>query len=99
MPPSAPWEQVLEQIEQSLQQSLAAAAELPEPEADAVAVHDAVRPCLTEGLINAVFAQAAKTGAAMLAVPVTDTVKRVDAQQQVQETLPRQGLWLAQTPP
>src|SRR5919201_1401627 len=38
MPPSAPWEQVLEQIEQSLQQSLAAAAELPEPEADAGAV-------------------------------------------------------------
>ena len=37
-------------------------------------------------------------GAALLAIPVTDTLKRVDAQQQVQETASRQGLWLAQTP-
>jgi 2-C-methyl-D-erythritol 4-phosphate cytidylyltransferase len=79
-------------------ESVANALKLVKPEADFVAVHDAVRPCLTEALINAVFTQAAKTGAAMLGVPVTDTVKRVDAQQQVQETLPRQGLWLAQTP-
>ena len=34
----------------------------------------------------------------MLAIPVPDTLKRVDAQQQIQETVSRQGLWLAQTP-
>src|SRR4051794_23190376 len=68
------------------------------PEADFVAIHDAVRPCLTEELINAVFGQAEKTGAALLAVPVQDTVKRVDAQHRVQATVSRQGLWLAQTP-
>ena len=34
----------------------------------------------------------------LLAVPVTDTVKQVDGQNQVKATLPRQGLWLAQTP-
>ena len=79
-------------------ESVANALKLVKPEADFVAIHDAVRPCLTEALISAVFAQAAKTGAAMLAVPVTDTVKRVDQQQVIQETLPRQGLWLAQTP-
>ncbi len=78
-------------------ESVANALKLVKPEAEFVAVHDAVRPCLTEALVNAVFAQAAKSGAAMLAVPITDTVKRVDAQQ-VKETLPRQGLWLAQTP-
>jgi 2-C-methyl-D-erythritol 4-phosphate cytidylyltransferase len=79
-------------------ESVANALALLKPEADFVAIHDAVRPCLTEELIDAVFVKAEKTGAALLAVPVHDTVKRVDAQQQVKETVPRQGLWLAQTP-
>src|SRR5712692_5977322 len=65
--------------------SVAQALALVKPEADFVAIHDAVRPCLTEELINAVFAQAEKTGAALLAVPVADTVKRVNPQQQVEE--------------
>jgi 2-C-methyl-D-erythritol 4-phosphate cytidylyltransferase len=49
-------------------------------------------------MINDVFAKAEKTGAALLAAPVTDTLKRVDAQHVIQGTMPRQGLWLAQTP-
>jgi 2-C-methyl-D-erythritol 4-phosphate cytidylyltransferase len=68
------------------------------PEADLVAVHDAVRPCLTEEQVNAVFARAAQTGAAILGVPVTDTLKRVDGQKQIHSTLSRQSLWQAQTP-
>jgi 2-C-methyl-D-erythritol 4-phosphate cytidylyltransferase len=68
------------------------------PEAEFIAIHDAVRPCLTSEQIDAVFAQAAKTGAALLGVPVADTVKRVDTHQRVQATEARQGLWLAQTP-
>ncbi|HLJ97535.1 MAG TPA: 2-C-methyl-D-erythritol 4-phosphate cytidylyltransferase [Gemmataceae bacterium] len=79
-------------------ESVANALALVKPEADFIAIHDAVRPCLTEELINAVFAEAEKSGAALLAIPVADTVKRVDAQRQVQETVPRQGLWLTQTP-
>lgn len=63
-----------------------------------VAVHDAVRPCLTQEMIDAVFAQAAKTGAAILAQPIGDTVKRVDKDHKVTETVNRHGLWLAQTP-
>ena len=78
--------------------SVANALSQVKPEADFVAVHDAVRPCLTGAQVDAVFAKAEKTGAALLAVPVTDTLKQVDAQQQVKATLPRQGLWLAQTP-
>src|SRR5438552_18866491 len=70
-------------------ESVANALALVKPEADFVAIHDAVRPCLTDELIDAVFGKAEKTGAALLAVPVTDTVKRVDAQQKVQETVPR----------
>jgi 2-C-methyl-D-erythritol 4-phosphate cytidylyltransferase len=79
-------------------ESVANALALVKPEVDFIAVHDAVRPCITETLINDVFAQAEKTGAAMLAVPVSDTVKQVDTNRQVKATLPRQGLWLAQTP-
>jgi 2-C-methyl-D-erythritol 4-phosphate cytidylyltransferase len=79
-------------------ESVANALALLKPEAEFVAIHDAVRPCLTNEMIDSVFAQAEKTGAALLAVPVTDTVKRVDGQKKVLETLSRQGLWLAQTP-
>ncbi len=63
-----------------------------------VAIHDAVRPCLESAHIDAVFGKAVQTGAAILGVPVADTLKRVSAQKQVEETVSRQGLWLAQTP-
>jgi 2-C-methyl-D-erythritol 4-phosphate cytidylyltransferase len=79
-------------------ESVANALQLVKPEADFVAIHDAVRPCITEALINAVFAEAAKSGAALLGVPVADTVKQVSDKGKVTGTLPRQGLWLAQTP-
>lgn len=66
---------------------------------DLVAVHDAVRPLVTPAQIDAVFAAAAETGAAMLAVPVADTLKRVeDGTTRITATVPRQGLWQAQTP-
>ena len=67
-------------------------------EADFVAVHDAARPCTPPALIDQVFAGAARNGAAMLAVPVADTLKRDDGAGRVRETVPRQGLWQAQTP-
>lgn len=79
-------------------ESIANALTLVKPEADLVAIHDAVRPCVTDGQIDAVIAKAARTGAAVLAVRVGDTVKQVDAQEKVQATLSRKGLWLAQTP-
>lgn len=78
--------------------SVANALERLAAEADFVAVHDAVRPCLQPEQIDAVFAAAAATGAAVLAVPVTDTLKRADAKGRIEATLPRDRLWLAQTP-
>lgn len=63
-----------------------------------VAVHDAVRPLCPSNLIDGVFAAAQKHGAAMLAVPVADTLKRVNDQNQITETVSRAGLWSAQTP-
>lgn len=65
---------------------------------DLVAIHDAARPCVTTALIDAVFGAAKKTGAALLGVPVSDTVKRADVAGKIEATVPRQGLWLAQTP-
>jgi 2-C-methyl-D-erythritol 4-phosphate cytidylyltransferase len=67
-------------------------------EAEYVAIHDVVRPCLAPTLIDAVFAKAVKTGAAMLGVPVTDTLKRATPEGAVTETVSREGYWLAQTP-
>jgi 2-C-methyl-D-erythritol 4-phosphate cytidylyltransferase len=79
-------------------ESVANALALVKPEADFVAVHDAVRPCLTEELIQSVFTKAQTSGAAILASPVSETVKEVDGQRQVRSTVSRQGLWAAQTP-
>lgn len=78
--------------------SVANALTMIKDEADFVAVHDAVRPCVTAELIDAVFASAEKNGAAMLAVPVPDTLKRVNKDKKIEETLSREGIWLAQTP-
>lgn len=74
-----------------------ALTKLPD-EVDYVAVHDAVRPLTTPELISQVFQAAIQYGAALLAVPVADTLKRVDAAQRVVETVPRAQLWQAQTP-
>ncbi len=63
-----------------------------------VAVHDAARPCLSEVWIDAVFAKAKSTGAAILAAPCNATLKRADSQGIVKETVPRDQVWLAQTP-
>ena len=79
-------------------ESVANALARVKPEAEFVAIHDAARPCLTTELIDTVFASAAKTGAAMLALPVSDTIKRADDKGLVKETVSRKGLWLAQTP-
>jgi 2-C-methyl-D-erythritol 4-phosphate cytidylyltransferase len=79
-------------------ESVARALEKINPEADFVAIHDAVRPCVTDELVSAVFAEVEKSYAAMLAIPVHDTVKQVNSQNRIEATVSRQGLWLAQTP-
>ena len=78
--------------------SVAAALDKVSGDAELVAVHDAVRPCVTEDMIDAVFAEAAKSGAAILAAPLTGTIKRVSQAKVVDQTLDRAGLYEAQTP-
>jgi 2-C-methyl-D-erythritol 4-phosphate cytidylyltransferase len=68
------------------------------PEINYVAIHDAVRPGISTKLIDQVFGAAIKTGAALPGVPVSDTLKRVKANDLVEETIDRKALWLAQTP-
>lgn len=64
---------------------------------DWVLVHDAARPGLTPDLIaKLVGAIGASAVGGLLALPVVDTVKRVEAGRV--QTVPRDGLWLAQTP-
>ena len=68
------------------------------PEADLICVHDAVRPCVATIWIDAVFEQAERSGAAILAYPVHGTLKKVSAERHVEETIPRVDVWQAQTP-
>ena len=63
-----------------------------------VLVHDGVRPCLPPALIERAAAAAMADGAAVLGVPVKDTIKETTAEGWVVRTVPREGLWAAQTP-
>jgi len=64
---------------------------------DFVAVHDAARPLITNSWINEIFDAAQQSGAALPAVPIASTIKRVESGI-VEETVPRTGLYAAQTP-
>lgn len=69
---------------------------LPE-DCEWVLVHDGVRPFVSPQLLQETLHAARQTGAAITAVPVTDTVKRVH-RQRVVATVPRDEMWLVQTP-
>ena len=62
-----------------------------------VLVHDAVRPFISRALIDAVVDAARGGGAAICALPVAETVKRVRGDE-VEATVDRAGLWIVQTP-
>ena len=78
--------------------SVEAALARVKPLADFVCVHDAARPCLTDAWIDEIFAAAEKTGAAIFAIPLAGTLKRVGADRKIEETVSRENLWEAQTP-
>ena len=78
--------------------TVARALEFVNPDCEYVAIHDAARPCLSQDLVDAVFAAAQTHGAALLAVRVADTIKQVGADHLTTGTVPREQLYLAQTP-
>ena len=68
------------------------------PETDYVAVHDAARPLVLPEQIERAFEFAREHGAAALAAPITDTLKRADADCFVNGPVDRAGLYAMQTP-
>src|SRR5204863_9759941 len=84
------------------QDSVANAFRAIDERADVVVIHDAARPFVSADLIDRTIAAAAETGAALAALPARDTVKRGQPLSPegwaVAETLPRDTIFLAQTP-
>lgn len=65
---------------------------------DIVVVHDGVRPFVSPELIRETIEAARDFGAAIVAIPVSDTLKKVSEDGRVERTVDRQGLWRVQTP-
>jgi len=78
--------------------TVAAALQAVSPKAAFIAIHDAARPCVTSDWIDAVFAEAVKTGAAILAAPVYGTLKQVGDSMVIDKTVTRASMFEAQTP-
>lgn len=80
------------------QDSVRHALEAVHDDVDVVLIHDAVRPFLTERMVEEVVRSAREKGAAIIALPMKDTVKQVGANHVIERTVDRQSLWMAQTP-
>ncbi|MDQ3780026.1 MAG: 2-C-methyl-D-erythritol 4-phosphate cytidylyltransferase [Chloroflexota bacterium] len=96
---AGPWRKVRQIVDGGArrQDSVALGVATTPASAGVVVVHDGARPLATAALFDRCVAVAAATGAAIAAIPVTDTLKRV-AGAQITTTVSRQGLWAAQTP-
>jgi 2-C-methyl-D-erythritol 4-phosphate cytidylyltransferase len=68
------------------------------PPCDVIAIHDGVRPLITQELIERVVKAAGEFGAAIPGLPAKETTKRVTPDLFVSETLDRSSLWCIQTP-
>jgi len=76
---------------------LAGLEDLP-PEVTIVLVHDAARPFVEDAVIDRVIAAARNGEGAVPALPLRDTLKRASLEGRIDATVPREGLWRAQTP-
>jgi 2-C-methyl-D-erythritol 4-phosphate cytidylyltransferase len=79
------------------QESVYNALKVLSEEISTVVIHDAVRPLIRLDLLNEVISKGIATGAAVLAVPVHDTLKKVSGSI-IAHTLNRDSVWLVQTP-
>ncbi|MGH9410011.1 MAG: 2-C-methyl-D-erythritol 4-phosphate cytidylyltransferase [Vicinamibacterales bacterium] len=80
------------------QDSVANGFDAVSPDASVVLVHDAARPFVSTDLISRMIDAAAEHGAAIAALPSRDTVKRVSREGVITGTIPREEVYLAQTP-
>ena len=69
-----------------------------DPDIKIILIHDAVRPLVHDAEIDAVIKDTEEKGAAIVASPMKLTVKKVDSNLNIIKTVPRQDLWMAQTP-
>ena len=65
---------------------------------DYVFIHDGARPFITQDVLNRTLEKVKQTGAAVVGMPVKDTIKIVDNAKKVIDTPNRNGVWLTQTP-
>jgi len=65
---------------------------------EVVSVHDAARPFVTKNIINRTIDACSEYDGTVAAVPASDTVKEVDTINRIKKTIPRESVWLAQTP-
>ncbi len=78
--------------------AVAAALEQIPADADLIAVHDAARPAISAMQIDELIETAAKTGAAILAAPLRQNIRKVDKDKKISAVLDSADLWFAQTP-
>ncbi len=67
-------------------------------ECEIVVIHDAARPLVSSDTVARVIEEARQGNGAVAALPVADTLKRVDSNGKIVETVDRFGIWRAQTP-
>ena len=80
------------------QDSVANAFRAVAPSSQIIVIHDAARPLVSSALIERTIDGAAKHGAAIAALQARDTVKRTDGSHIIRGTIPREEVFLAQTP-
>ncbi len=79
------------------QESVYAALKAVDKHFSTVVIHDAVRPLINSEVLKKVIIRGEETGAAVLAVPIQDSIKKISNNQIVQ-TLDRNSVWFVQTP-
>ena len=78
--------------------SVRAGLEAISPQCEYVPVHDAARPLVTADIVERALTAAARSGAALVAVAVSDTIKTSSSGVSAESTIDRSVLWAAQTP-
>lgn len=68
------------------------------PQTNLVLIHDAARPFISKHIVERAIAAAAKHGASIVAIPAVDTIKFTTGGTFVKKTIPREKIFLAQTP-
>jgi 2-C-methyl-D-erythritol 4-phosphate cytidylyltransferase/2-C-methyl-D-erythritol 2,4-cyclodiphosphate synthase len=97
-PPSYLHDAIVVEGGERRQDSVANAFHAVAPSSQVIVIHDAARPLVSPALIERTIDAAAKHGAAIAALQARDTVKRSDGSRIIRGTIPREEIFLAQTP-